>query len=209
MLQQNITPKKRRSTSPRVSRLCYNRRKERRTRPEVRDSSNNTRCRCSTPEPTALTNRLTLLTPKAKSQRPRVLSSFAISSLTSPTNSTFSLLPYNILYLIPCSLLTAILSSAVLSSTTTASALRVNRLSVRMELYGCTTTSLWLCQGQEVRGKGNKARSCVGRHTIKVIILQPCTRTSMYISRLRASLPPPPRPAPRSSSPPLYVVKRC
>lgn len=38
--------------------------------------------------------------------------------------------------------LTAILLSAVLSSTTTASALSVSRFNVRIELYGCTTTSL-------------------------------------------------------------------
>lgn len=35
----------------------------------------------------------------------------------------------------------------MLSKTTTASALRVRRLRVRIELYGCTTTSLWLCAG--------------------------------------------------------------
>ena len=41
-----------------------------------------------------------------------------------------------------CRRSTAILFSAVLSRTTTASAFSVRRLSVSMELYGCTTTSL-------------------------------------------------------------------
>ena len=41
-----------------------------------------------------------------------------------------------------CSRSTAMRFSAVLSNTTTQSALRVNRFSVSNELYGCTTTSL-------------------------------------------------------------------
>ncbi len=44
--------------------------------------------------------------------------------------------------LLMCSRSTAILFSAVLSRTTTASAFSVSRLSVSSELYGCTTTSL-------------------------------------------------------------------
>ena len=51
---------------------------------------------------------------------------------------------------------------AVLSSTTTASAFSVSRLSVSSELYGCTTTSLvsaWL--GNTLR-TGQRTVSCTG-----------------------------------------------
>ena len=62
-----------------------------------------------------------------------------------------------------CSRSTAMRFSAVLSRTTTASALRVSLLSVSSELYGCTTTSLvsfWLGNTLQQKNVCEPAAEC-------------------------------------------------
>ena len=84
---------------------------------------------------------------------------------------------------------TAILFRAVLSRTTTASALRASRLRVSRELYGCTTTSGELSQlgKTEYVCKYDKSSVRMAIFGTRAHRRVPCTRHSLHASAIMAS----------------------